>query len=37
VREELVDFFAYDNVYGSTEKNWRKYFRAFAYAARQGR
>lgn len=35
-REALVDYFAYDNAYRSTEAQWRKYFRAFAYAARQG-
>jgi hypothetical protein len=37
VREGLVDFFACDNAYRSTEENWRNYFRAFAYAARLGR
>ncbi len=31
-RETLVDYFVYDNEYGSTEESWRKYFQAFAYA-----
>lgn len=37
VREALVDYFAYDNVYRSTELQWRKYFHSFTYAARLGR
>ncbi len=37
VREALVDYFAFDNEYRSTETQWRKYFRPFAYAARMGR
>ena len=35
VRECLVDFFYGANEYGSTEESWRKYFDAFAYAARR--
>ena len=29
-REMLVDFLRYDNVYHSTDAQWRKYFTAFA-------
>lgn len=36
-REAFVDFFAGDNVYRSTEASWKKYFLAFAYAARRNR
>ncbi|MFA6551026.1 MAG: hypothetical protein WCV41_00630 [Patescibacteria group bacterium] len=32
-RETWVDFFAYDNIYHSTEKQWEKYFLAFNWAA----
>jgi len=34
VRECLVDYFMYDNIYGSSDEEWEKYFYAFAYAAR---
>jgi hypothetical protein len=34
VREALVDYFAGDNDYASSDENWRKYFLAFNYAAR---
>ncbi len=34
VREALVDFFLFDNEYNSSEEIWKKYFFAFAYAAR---
>jgi len=37
LREALADFFAFDNEYGSTDRAWQNYFRAFAYAARAGR
>ncbi len=37
VREALADFLAFDNEYNSTEAQWKKYFLAFTYAARQGR
>jgi hypothetical protein len=37
VREALVDYFAGDNVYASTEASWRRYFLSFAYAARRHR
>ena len=33
-REVLVDYFMYDNIYGSTDDLWHNYFFAFAYAAR---
>ena len=32
-REVLIDYFAYDNIYGSTDKLWTDYFYAFNYAA----
>lgn len=35
MREAIVDFFAGSNQFGSTENLWRKYFLAFAYAARR--
>ena len=35
MREAMVDFFAGSNEFGSTENSWRKYFLAFAYAARR--
>lgn len=34
LREVLVDFFMYDNIYGSTDELMHNYFFAFAYAAR---
>lgn len=34
VREMLVDYFAANNQYQSTNKAWQKYFYAFTYAAR---
>jgi len=34
VRETLVDYFVFNNSYGSTDKNWQDYFLAFNYAAR---
>ena len=34
VREALVDYFYFDNQYGSTDELWNKYFYSFAYAAR---
>ena len=33
LRECLVDYFLYDNIYNSTEQSWHTYFYAFAYAA----
>ncbi len=33
LREALLDFFLGDNEYRSTEKSWRNYFFAFAYAS----
>ena|SRR3990172_11421001 len=35
VREALVDYFVFDNEYGSTDKKWEDYFYAFNYAARK--
>jgi len=35
VRECLVDYFYGDNIFSSSEVLWRKYFDAFAYAARK--
>lgn len=37
MREAVVDFFAGDNQFGSTDKSWRGYFLHFAYAARKDR
>jgi predicted phosphatase len=34
VREALVDYFMFDNIYGSTDKLWQNYFYGFNYAAR---
>lgn len=34
VREALADYFAFDNVYLSTDKSWQNYFYAFNWAAR---
>lgn len=34
--ELLVDYFAGDNSFGSSDKLWHNYFLAFAYAVRQG-
>lgn len=33
VREVLVDYFVFDNEYGSTDESWQQYFFAFNYAA----
>jgi hypothetical protein len=37
LRECLVDYFAGDNRYHSTEENWQKYFYPFNFAARSAR
>ena len=39
VREALADYFVFENLYGSTDESWRRYFHAFTYAAalRKGR
>jgi hypothetical protein len=34
VREALIDYFMYDNIYGSSDEKWRNYFYAFSFAAR---
>ena len=33
VREALVDYFVYDNEYGSSDELWHEYFFCFNYAA----
>lgn len=33
LRELLVDYFYYDNIYQSSSRNWEDYFLAFGYAA----
>ena len=33
VREALVDYFVYDNMYSTDDEFWQKYFYAFNYAA----
>jgi len=33
LREFLVDYFYFDNVYKSNSDNWKNYFLAFSYAA----
>lgn len=37
VREALVDFFMYDNIYKSTEEAWENYFMWFNFAAAKER
>lgn len=34
VREALVDYFQFDNIYASSSQKWRNYFYGFNYAAR---
>ena len=34
LREALVDYFIYSNIYGSSAGSWHNYFFAFNYAAR---
>ena len=34
LREALVDYFIYSNIYGSSAGSWHSYFFAFNYAAR---
>jgi hypothetical protein len=33
LREFLADYFYFDNIYKSSDKNWNNYFLAFNYAA----
>ena len=33
VRECLVDYFCFDNIYGSTDEKWNNYFYGFNYVA----
>ncbi len=35
LREALIDYFYFENQFGSTEDAWKKYFNGFAYAARK--
>lgn len=35
LREVLADYFAFDNIYGSSDEKWHKYFYAFSFAARR--
>ena len=37
VREMLVDYFCFDNIYGSSDEKWNNYFYGFNYAARLGK
>jgi hypothetical protein len=37
LREVLLDYFYGGNVYGSTDRLWRKYFKTFGWVARRGR
>ncbi len=37
LREVLIDYFLYDNVYGSSDEKWNNYFYGFNYAARLGK
>jgi hypothetical protein len=36
LREILADYFAFDNIYQSTDKSFQNYFYAFNFAARRG-
>ena len=36
LREMLADYFAFDNVYHSSDKSFQNYFYAFNFAARKG-
>lgn len=37
VRETLADYFAFENIYGSSDEKWQKYFYIFNFAARKNR
>jgi len=37
VRECLVDYFCFDNIYGSNDEKWNNYFYGFNYAANLNR
>lgn len=37
VRETLADYFVFENIYGSSDEKWQKYFYAFNFAARKDR
>src|SRR4030042_2937875 len=36
-REMLADYFAFENIYQSSDDGWKNYFLAFNFAARAGR
>lgn len=36
VRELLADYFLFENIYGSSDEKWQRYFYSFNYAARRG-
>ncbi len=36
-REALADYFAFENIYRSSDEEWKKYFLAFNFAARVSR
>jgi len=36
-REALIDYFLFENIYLSSDDEWKKYFLAFNFAARAGR
>ena len=35
LREVLIDYFAFENIYKSTDQSWRNYFYPFNFAARR--
>ncbi len=35
LREALADYFAFENIYGSSDEKWHNYFYAFSFAARR--
>lgn len=37
VRETLADYFAFENIYGSSDEKWQKYFYVFNFAVRKDR
>lgn len=37
VRETLADYFVFENIYGSSDEKWQKYFYVFNFAARKDR
>lgn len=35
LREVLIDYFYFENKFGSTDENWKRYFNSFSYAVRK--